>query len=151
VLLLGLAAAAVAAGSATAALPAPKVRVYARLAPVAGTTAAGRFNGLLARTGDGSLPAAVPRAGQRWQLAWNLSLPALRGPATASLRINAGGGAAPIVRGLCTGCGTRTGGTVTLTPNQVFRIARGSALVTVRTRSARLRGTVRVLYVAKPG
>ena len=147
VLLLGLVAAAVAAGNAAAAMSTPKLRLEARLSPVSGTTAVGRFNGLLARTGDGSLP----RTGQRWQLAWNLNLPGSRGAATASLRINAGGGTAAVARSLCTGCATRANGTITLSPNQVFRIARSGAVVVVRARSARWRGTVRIKFVQKPG
>ena len=147
VLLLGLVAAAVAAGNAAAAMSTPKLRLEARLAPVSGSTAVGRFSGLLARTGDGSLP----RTGQRWQLAWNISLPALRGSATATLRINAGGGAAAVARPLCTSCGTTAKGTVTLTPNQVFRIARSGAVVIVRAPSARWRGTVRIKFVQRPG
>ena len=151
-LLVGLAAAAaVVTASAAAALPpSPKLRVHARLAPVGGTGAAGRFDGLLVRTGGSSRPAASPRTGPAWRLSWNASLPAFQGPATVSLRI-AGGGAARVSRILCTGCGTGADGTVALTPSQVLRIARRGAVVSVRARSASWRGTVRVLYVARPG
>jgi hypothetical protein len=147
-LLLGLAAAVV-TGSVTAALPpSPKLRVHARLAPVGGMAAAGRFDTLLVRTGGSSRPVASPRRGPAWRLSWNASLPAFQGPATVSLRI-AGGGAARVSRILCTGCGTRADGTVALTPSQVLRIARRGA-VSVRARSASWRGTARVLYVARP-
>ena len=151
-LVVALAVAAVAAGSAAAAMQTPNLRVHARLAPVGGTTPSGRFDGLLARgIASGSQPMAVPRARLRWQLAWNASLPAFRGPATVSLRINAGGGAARVVRVLCTNCGSSAAGAVTLTASEVFRIARWGGVVTVRAPSARLRGRLRVLYGVKPG
>src|SRR5712691_10838272 len=102
--LVALAVAAAASGSAAAAMPAFWLNLHARLAPVAGTTAAGRFDGALVRTGDGRTPetqSAVPRAGSRWRLSWKLTLPALRGPMTASLRVSAAPGAAPMARMLC--------------------------------------------------
>jgi hypothetical protein len=149
--LAGVAVAAVAAGSAAAAMPAPGVRLHARLAPVAGTTGDGRFDGVLARTGGGLRSSPLPRNGLRWQLAWNLTLPAFHGPVHATLRINAGGGAARVLRPLCTDCGHASEGSVALTSSQVLRIARRGGTVTVRAGSARLRGTVRVLVAARPG
>jgi hypothetical protein len=150
-LLAGLAVAAVAAGSASAAMPTPRLRLHARLAPVAGTTAPGRFDGVLTRSGGGLRSSPLPRNGLRWQLAWGLSLPALHGPVSAFLRIKGGGGAARIVRPLCVDCGAGSDGSVGLTSTQVLRMARYGGVVTVRAGSARLRGTVRVLFVARPG
>jgi hypothetical protein len=145
-LLIGLAAAAVVCGSAAAAVPTFVLRVHARLGPVAGTTAAGRFSGVLARNGP-VVPrraTAVPRLGSRWSLTWKLSVPSLGGSPTASLRIRAWKGAAPVTRVLCTQCGTTANGTMTLTTSQALRIAGSKAVVVVRTGSATLRGPLKV-------
>jgi hypothetical protein len=134
-------------------MPTLGLRVHARLAPVAGTTAAGRFNGLLARSGEGPAPQVVPRVPLPWRLTWTLRLPALHRPTTGSLRIAAEGGAPPVVRVLCPRCATRANGTIRLTASQALRIAGSDAVVVVRARSATLRGAIKVtrVPVAMPG
>jgi hypothetical protein len=136
------------AGTTTAATPAFAMHVQARLAPVSGTAAAGRFDGLLAMSGGGLKPAAraaaVPRPGQHWQLAWRITLPAISGPATASLQVKAASGAASVVRVLCAGCTTGATGILTLPWSQALRIAASDAEVVVHTASTTLRGEVRV-------
>jgi hypothetical protein len=138
-------AAAVVCGSAAAAAPTYAIRVHARLAPVTGTTAAGRFSGLLAKS---ALPpqgtaTVVPRVGQGWRLSWKLSLPSLRGPVTASLRISGKNGAPPVARVLCRGCSTTANGRMPLTASQALRVAGSDAVIVVRARSATLRGRVK--------
>jgi hypothetical protein len=145
-LVAGLAVAAVAAGSAAAAMPSYFLQVHARLAPVAGTTASGRFNGVLVLSGGEARPQArstAPRAGSHWRLSWRLSLPAFGGPATATLRIHAKKGAASVERVLCTRCAEKAKGTIALKGSQAIRIANGGAVVVVRTPSAGLRGAVK--------
>jgi hypothetical protein len=132
------------------------LRLHARLAPVAGTTAAGRFNGTLARSLQlGRVePWENPRAAARWQLTWKASLPSLSSPASVSLRISAVKGAAPAVRMLCTSCATTAKGAIALTASQASRVANGHAAVVVRSETATLRGAVKVFAVmaaAKPG
>jgi hypothetical protein len=127
-------------------LPLSWLHVRARLAPVAGTKAVGRFEGVLVKRGERSTSAgkvANPR-GNAWRLTWQLSLPALDGPVTASLRIDSGRSSAHVRRVLCARCSTSTAGTMTLTARQVMRIRKSNAVVVVRTSSARLRGPVRV-------
>lgn len=133
VILVALAVAAIACGSAAAVLPSSWVQVRAHLAPVAGTNADGRFSGLLLRGG----------AASRWQLAWKLSLPSLGGPMTASLRVGSAQGAAPSTRTLCRQCARGAKGAMTLTANQALRITRDDAVVVVRTPTAMLRGPVK--------
>jgi len=135
--------AAIASGTAAAAMQTLGFRVHARLAPTAGTTAVGRFNGTITKSTGGG--AAVPRAPIHWQLTWLLRLPALHGSEAAALRIAAGHGAPAVVRRLCKSCGTTAGGTMTLTSSQVFRIAQSNGTVVVRTASATLRGAVKVV------
>lgn len=144
VLLAGLAVAAIACGSAAAAMPTFSFRLHARLAPVAGTTAAGGdFAGALTTNLGGTrLTGAVPRARHHWQLTWRLRLPALRGPAVTSLRIRPTKHAAAVTRMLCTSCNSTAAGTLAMKGSQAIRIARGDAVVVVQMPSARLRGTV---------
>jgi len=141
-LLVGLVVAAIASGTAAAAVSTLGLRVHARLAPKGATTAAGRFSGTIVKSGDGG---AAPRAPIHWQLTWSLRLPALHGSKSASLRIGAGLHAPAVARALCTGCTTTASGTLTLTPSQVFRIAQSHGTVVVRAPSATLRGAVKVL------
>ena len=146
VLFAGLAVAAVATGSATAAMPGFTVRVHAHLAPVSGTAASGKFRGLLVRGYGGQAPqrqSATPRSRSQWRLAWRLSLPALSGPVTASVRVHAKGGAAPAARVLCGRCATKARGTMTLTTSQAVRIANGNSVVVIHAGSATLRGTIK--------
>lgn len=143
-LLVGLVAAAAVCGTALAALPTLGVRVHAHLAPAAGTTAAGAFDGLLSRTAGGPLP-VQPRVGQHWTLTWKLVLPDLAGSATATIHIGAGRGAAPVMRVLCTGCASSADGTVMLTNSQALRIVMDDATVVVRTRTSMLHGEVKSL------
>ncbi len=138
-LLVGLAVAAVAAGSAAASVPVVKISVHARLAPVAGTNAAGRFSGLLVKPGD----TVYPRTGQKWSLSWKVRLPSLPSPAKASLRIPARNGAPLSVRVLCTGCAGTTSGTLMLTNSQAIRLAQSHATVVVLAPSTTLRGSVK--------
>jgi hypothetical protein len=148
--LVGLAAAAVAAGSAAAALPVLTVSVHARLAPIAGTQSAGHFSGLLVKHGQpmGAEPSPTPRVGSRWRLNWKVSLPALNGKTTVSLQVPARNGADRFVHVLCTGCTGATNGTLALTNSQAIRIAQSHASVVARTPSAMLRGTVKAQTIA---
>jgi hypothetical protein len=144
--LVGLAAAAVAAGSAAAAVP-MVFPVHARLAPVAGTKAPGQFNGVLAQSGSIPQPvqrSAMPINGVSWRLSWKVSLPPLGRPAAVTLRIGARGGAAAVMRVLSAHCTVSAKGTIKLTGSQATRVARGDAVVMVRTPSATLRGTIRL-------
>lgn len=147
-LVVALVVAAVAFGSA-AARAAFFIGVQAHLAPVTGTKATGQFNGVLVRnTGGGK--AARP-GGSSWQLSWRLSLPALKGPMATSLRIGRADGAAQMMRLLCAQCSTSANGTTTLTSSQVSRMGDAHGVVVVRTRSATLRGTIKMLvHVAHP-
>ena len=143
-LVAGLAVAAVAAATAAVAMSAFLVQVHARLAPVSGTKASGRFSGILARSGDRPQgQSAAPRSGTRWRLAWRVNLPSLSGPVTASLRVRADHGAAPVTRMLCRRCTRGASGAMTLTGSQAMRVANAHAFVVVRASSATLRGTVR--------
>ena len=128
-------------------------RVHANLAPTPGTTAVGKFDGLLSRSGGGPLP-VQPRIGSRWLLTWRLSLPATTASATATLHVKGVGGTAPVARVLCARCASSADGTAVLTPGEVLRLAKGDGTVTVRTGTAMLSGTVKVLAhvpVATPG
>ena len=143
VLLAGLALAAIACGSAAAAMPRLSFRLHARLAPVAGTAANGDFNGTLATSVGGTrLTGVVPRRGYHWRLAWQLRVPALRGPAVASVRIRATKSAPAVTRVLCTRCSSTAAGTLAVKGSQAIRIAKGDAVIVVRMPSARLRGAV---------
>lgn len=147
-LVVGLLVAAFACGSAAAAaIPVLLVNLHARLAPVAGTTATGQFSGSLSVTIGSELEPSenLPTPG-RSQLLWRLSLPALHGPMSASLRLRATktASAAPAERVLCSRCSTTANGTLNLTVAQGLRIARSGAMVIVRTPSATLRGAVKV-------
>jgi hypothetical protein len=144
ILLIGLTATAVGAGSAAAAMPVLGFRVHARLAPVAGANYAGRFNGLLVRNADGTV---VPRVPLGWELSWRLRLPSLGKPIDASLRVRAANGAPRVVRMLCSGCTATAHGTLTLTASQALRVARSRAVVVVRASSESLRGVVRASRV----
>ena len=144
--LIGLAIAAIAAGAAAAAVP-MALPVHARLAPVAGTKAAGQFSGVLAS--NGGLQHAVqgsslPINGTSWRLGWSVSLPPLGRPAAVTLRIGARGSAAAVTRVLSARCTASAKGSLKLTGSQAARIAQGDAVVMVRASSATLRGTVRV-------
>jgi hypothetical protein len=143
-LLIGLAVAATAATSA-AAMPIVLLHVRAQLASVAGASARGRFSGVLFDAGveprlqpNSTRPPLV----NQWRLTWKLSLPPLGGSATATLRFGTGG-AAPRV--LCKRCARHAQGAVMLTPAQEGRITDSHAVVVVRSRSATLRGPVRVV------
>jgi hypothetical protein len=145
VLLIALAVAASAGVTAAAAMPVVLLHVRAQLAPVAGTSARGQFNGVLFNAGveprlqsDSTLP---PRVSQ-WRLTWKLSLPSLGAPATATLRFGTGSAAARV---LCKGCARHAVGRVMLTAAQERGITGSHAVVVVRTRSARLRGAVKVM------
>jgi hypothetical protein len=140
-LLVGLAVAAVVAGSAAAAMPVLRVSVHARLAPVAGTNEAGRFNGMLVKN-IGVLPPS-PSPQLRWHLSWKVRLPALRTPATASLQIPARNGAAGYSHVLCNGCRSTASGTLALTNNQAGRLIQSQATVVVLAPSQTLRGAVK--------
>jgi hypothetical protein len=128
-----LAVAAIACGSAAAILPTRWVQVRANLAPVSGASAGGQFSGLLVKGG-------VP---SRWQLTWKLSLPSLRGPMSASLRVGAAQNLAPATRMLCKQCARGAKGATTLTANQALRVTRDDAVIVVQTPSATLRGPVK--------
>lgn len=143
---VGVAVAAVACGSAAAAMPGFSLRVRAHLAPAAGTTAGGEFRGALAENGGGAsryAPSAIPWTGSHWRLSWQLRLPALGRRMSATLRIGAEKGAAPVARVLCTQCATDANGTIGLTASDALRIAGSRAFVVVSTPSAKLRGRVR--------
>jgi hypothetical protein len=139
-LAVGLAVAAIAAGGATAATA---MGVHARLSPVAGTKKAGKFSGVLTEmsphgiTPGGSV--TPPQLGP-WRLTWSLTLPKLDGSMTATLRI----GSARSSRVLCAQCSKKAGGAIVLTARQGRSLSQGDAVVVVRTRSARLRGSVKV-------
>ena len=150
VVLVGLGAASVAAGSAAAAVPVLTVSVHARLAPVAGAKAAGRFSGLLVRHGQpvGAEPSPTPRYGSRWRLSWKVSLPTLSGKTTVSLQVPARNGEPRFVHVLCTGCTSATNGTLALTNSQAIRIAQSHASVVAQTPSAMLQGTVKAQAIA---
>lgn len=142
-LVAALAAAAIAAGGAAAATS-TWIGVHARLSPVAGTREAGRFSGALVEVGPtrGIRPGgtvAIPSK-SRWRLTWSLALPKLHAPMTATLRL--GSGRSPRV--LCTGCSAKSRGIVALTARQTRSITSADAVVVVRTRSATLRGPVKV-------
>ena len=147
-LVVGLVIAAITAGGTAAAASTVPVELRARLAPVAGTKAAGKFDGALVKVRRvGITPGgrtSVP-AGGRWRLNWRLTLPKLDGPMTASLKIGSARSSASVTRVLCSRCSSKGVGTITLTDGQAKRISKGDALVVVRTRSARLRGRVKVV------
>lgn len=142
-ILVGLAVAAMTAGGTAAATSTFSVNLHARLAPVAGTKSAGQFEGVLVKVGGGITPATLP-AGSQWRLTWRLTLPALDGPAAASLRIGSERHSSSLTRVLCTRCARTATGTMTLKGPQGKRVSKGRAVVVVRTRSARLRGPVKV-------
>lgn len=141
-LVVGVAVAAIGSGGATAATS-TWIDVHARLSPVAGTKEAGKFSGMLIKVSRRGItpghPLVIP-SGSRWQLAWSLSLPRLDQPMTATLRV----GSARTSRVLCTRCSTKGRGTTLLTARQARSISKGDAVVVVRTRSATLRGHVKV-------
>jgi hypothetical protein len=142
---VALVVSALAAGTATATAPADRLEVRARLAPVSGTKATGVFSGTLVKRGGtrvtpGGRTAASP--GVRWALSWGLSAPELNGPVAVSLRFGSGGSSAQATRVLCTSCSTKAMGMSMLSARQVTRINRGDAKVVVRTRSAKLRGSL---------
>lgn len=145
VLVAGLAVTAVTAGGAAAAMPILVIPVHARLAPVAGTSSAGRFSGtLVSRTLEQPVHAsALPSDGSHWQFRWKVSLPSLGRPAVVTLRYVARDGSPRVVRVLSARCSTSASGMLTLSGRQAGRIARGDAVVTVRAGSARLRGAVK--------
>ncbi len=144
-LAVGFVVVAIAAGSATAAASTFRIDVHARLAPVAGAKTAGRFSGVLTpklaphHIAPGAKVAVLP--GSTWQLAWRLYLPKLAGPMTATLRV----GPARKSHVLCTGCSTKASGDLNLSARQVRSISKADAVVVVRTRSAMLRGPLKVL------
>lgn len=146
VFVAALVGAAVAAGGAAAALPVLVFSVQARLAPVAGASSAGHFSGTLSmNTDEASVPTPIlPSNGDRWRLRWKATLPSLGSPAAVTLRVAAHDGAPAVVRVLSARCSNSARGTVTLTGGQAVRVARGDAVVTVRARSARLRGAVKI-------
>lgn len=146
-LAVGLVVAAIAVGSAAAATPGFWLRLHARLAPVAGTTAVGRFDGTLVMSVGQRMTeasSALPQAGSNWRLTWRLSLPPLAGPVDVSLRVGALKGASPVARLLCTRCSRDANGAITLTASQALRVSASHAVVVVRTSSASLRGPVKV-------
>ena len=146
-LAVAIAIVAVACGSAAAAaVPVFWVNVHARLTPVAGTSAAGRFTGTLlvaVGTDPAEPPDQIPPL-SRSQLVWKLKLPALRGPISASLRLRATKDAAPVATVLCARCSKTANGSLNLTVPQGLRIVESGAVVVVRARSARLRGVLKV-------
>jgi len=149
-LVVALFAAAIACAGATAAAAAIySVNVHARLAPVAGTTAAGQFGGTLTVVFSGpnrfEPSDNFPPSGYS-TLRWQLSLPALHGPISALLRLHATKSAAPVARMLCGRCLMAANGTLKLTVDQGLRIATSGsgAVIVVRTPSATLRGPVKV-------
>jgi hypothetical protein len=149
-LLVGLAAAAVVTASAAASVPVLTVSVHARLVPVTGAKAAGRFSGLLVKHGQpmGAEPSPTPRIGNKWRLSWKVSLPTLSGQTTVSLQVPARNGEPRFVHVLCTGCTSATKGTLALTNSQAIRVAQSHASVVVRTPSAMLRGTIKAQAIA---
>jgi hypothetical protein len=133
--------------STAAAAPVYSVDVHARLAPVVGTKATGRFGGTLRITFGGPVrpePSGDTPSPGSARLIWKLSLPALRGTMSASLRLRASQNAAPVARTLCTSCSVAATGTLNLTVAQGLRVTSSGAVIVVRTASARLRGPVRV-------
>ena len=146
VLVVGLLVAAIACGNAVAAaIPAFWVKLHARLAPVSGTAAAGWFTGtLLVAVGGPGRPEPSDNLPQpnRSVLTWKLSLPALRGPISASLRTRGTQSAPPVTSILCARCSTVVSGSLNLTVAQGLRIVRPGAVIVVRTASATLRGRV---------
>jgi hypothetical protein len=146
-LVVGLVIAAITAGGMAAATSTFWWNLRARLAPVAGTKDAGQFQGVLVRSGGGVTLDAGTRvpAGSQWGLSWRLTLPPLDGPMTVSLRIGSERSSTSVTRVLCTRCSTSAAGTMTLTARQARRLSKGDAVVVVRTRSARLRGPVKVV------
>ena len=145
-LLVGLAVAAVAAGSAAAAMPVVTVSVHARLAPVTGTNAAGRFSGMLVKNTNSVRPQGPPTP-LKWHLTWKVQLPALQTAATASLRIPSRNGAAAYVHVLCSGCRSTTSGTLALTNSQAQRLAQSHGTVMALASSAMLRGAVKAQVI----
>jgi hypothetical protein len=144
-LLVGLVAAAIATATAAAAMPVFLLHVRAQLAPVGGTSARGQFSGVLFNAGveprlqpNSTLPPPLIR----WRLTWKLSLPSLRRPATATLRFGTGSAAARV---LCKQCARHAEGGVMLTAAQERGMTGSHAVVVVRTRSARLRGAIKVV------
>jgi hypothetical protein len=121
--------------------------LHARLAPVAGTKTAGKFQGVLSRMGShGITPGgkvAVP-PNSRWQLTWSLSLPQLDEPMTASLRIGSSRSSVHLTRVLCRGCSTSARGMTSLSARQVRSISKANGMVVVRAGAATLRGRVKV-------
>jgi hypothetical protein len=146
-LIVGLVVAAFVCGSAAAAIPVYWLDLHARLAPVAGTSAAGRFAGtLLVSVGEtnGIEPSDTLPPVNGAVLTWKLRLPALHGSMSASLRLRATKSAAPLALMLCAHCSTTAGGRLTLTKRQGLRIASSDAVVVVTTASATLRGRIKV-------
>jgi len=147
-LVVGLVVAAVVCGSAAAAvIPVYWLSLHARLAPAAGNSAAGQFSGTLLVSVGGTNPAepSDPLSPvKRSVLTWKLSLPPLRGPISASLRLRATTSAAPLVRVLCERCSTTAHGRIMLTKSQGLRVATSDAVVVVTAASATLRGPVKV-------
>lgn len=147
-LVVGLMVAAVACGTATAAvIPVLSLSLHARLMPVAGTAAApGQFSGtLLVNVGGTTVEPSDPLPPvNRSVLTWKLSLPALQGPISAALRLRATKSAPPLVRMLCTHCSNTAHGRITLTKTQGLRVATSRAAVVVTAASATLRGPVKV-------
>jgi hypothetical protein len=139
--LVGLVAAAVMAGSAAASMPVPSVFVHARLVPITGASSSGRFSGLLAKAR--TLRAASSAGSAQWHLSWRVGLPALRSPARALLRLPARNGAAPAVLMLCNPCTSTTTGALVLDSSQAIRLAQSQATVVVLAPSTTLRGAVK--------
>jgi hypothetical protein len=144
-LFVGLALAAIAAGSAAAAMPLMTISVHARLAPVTGTNAAGRFSGLLAK--NTTMRPQSPPTQLKWHLSWRVRLPALRTPTSASLRIPALNGAAGYVHVLCYACRSTTTGTLALTNSQAQRLVQSHGTVVVQAPSTMLRGAVKAQVI----
>lgn len=145
-LLIALALVAIATPTVAAAMPIVLLHVRAQLAPVAGTSARGQFNGVLFNAGVEprlQSDSAFPALPGQWRLSWKVSLPSLGGAATATLRFGAGKSAG--ARVLCRRCAKHAEGAVMLTAAQATRITGSHAVVVVRTRSAALRGAVKVV------
>ena len=141
-LAVALVVAAISAGAAAAA-SSTAMGVHARLSPVVGTKKAGTFSGVLTELGAHRItPGGTPVKPQLggWRLAWSLSLPGLDGSMTATLRF----GSARTSRVLCTRCSKRAAGSIVLTARQGTSLRKANAVVVVRTRSAKLRGPVKV-------
>jgi hypothetical protein len=147
-LVVALMVAAVACGGVAAAVfPGFWLDLRARLAPVVGTTASGKFTGTLLMSVGGTNPVEpsdpIPPV-NRAVLTWKLRLPALQGSMSASLRLRATNSAAPVAVMLCSHCSTTASGRITLTKSQALRVAKADAVVVVTTASATLRGRVKV-------